>query len=123
MDRVPEGTWIPTLAAGQPLRDLADLREVQVEGTEVLEGVKTSRLVGWLPAKDHLGGLGLNELAVDAVEADPDARVEVTIWVDGTGRMVRIMRTTQSQTDVKASATTDLTDFGIAAQIRDPREP
>lgn len=119
---VPEGTWIPTLAAGQPLRDLADLREVRTDGSELLDGVETTRLVGWLPAAGHLGGLGINELAVAAIEADPGARVEVTVWVDGTGRIVRIMRTTQSQTDVQASATTDLTDFGMAAQIRDPRE-
>ena len=40
-----------------------------------------------------------------------------------TGRIVRIARTIASTTDVQASSTTELSDFGIAAQIRDPQEP
>lgn len=120
---VPDGTWIPTIAAGRPLRGLTDLRDVRVDGTERLGDAETTRLVGSLPAAGNLGGLGINELAAQAVQDDPGARVDVTLWVDGTGRIVRIARTIASATDVQASSTTELSDFGIAAQIRDPREP
>ena len=119
---VPDGTWIPTIAAGRPLRGLTDLRDVRVDGTEALGDIETTRLVGSLPAAGNLGGLGINELAAQAVQEDPDARVDVTVWVDGTGRIVRITRTIASTTDVQASSTTELTDFGIAAQIWDPLE-
>lgn len=117
---VPEGTWIPTLAAGQPLRGLADLQDVRDDGGERLDGIEVTRLIGSLPAAGNLGGLGINELAAKAVESDPGARIDVTVWIDGTGRIVRIMRTIASTTDVQASATTDLREFGVAAQIRDP---
>lgn len=120
---VPDGTWIPTIAAGRPLRGLTDLRDVRVDGTERLGDAETTRLVGSLPAAGNLDGLGINELAAQAVQDDPEARVDVTLWVDGTGRIIRITRTIASTTDVQASATTELSDFGIAAQIPDPREP
>ena len=119
---VPDGTWIPTLAAGQPLRGLADLREVRIEGEEVTQQGQTTRLAGWLPVAGNLAGLGVNEEAARVVQDDPGARIDVTVWVDGAGRIVRIMRTIVSETDVQASSTTVLTDFGAAAQIRDPLE-
>lgn len=119
---VPEGTWIPTLAAGDPLRGLADLADVRDDGTELLQGVETTRLTGSLPAAGNLGGLGINELAAQAVERDPEARIGVTVWIDGAGRIIRIMRTIQSATDVQASSTTGLSEFGVAAQIQDPQQ-
>lgn len=117
---IPADTWIPTLAAGQPLRGLADLRDVRDDGDERLDAIETTRLVGSLPAPGNLEGMGINDLAAAAVEADPQARIDVTVWLDGAGRIIRILRTLVSSTDVQSSSTTTLTEFGVAAEIRDP---
>lgn len=115
-----EGETVPTLAAGQPLVGLAELAELRNEGAEVIGDVETTRFTGWLPAQSHLEGMGLNDIAARRVLDDPAARIDVTVWVDGLGRIIRIMRTVASTSGVAASSTTELTDIGMPVTISDP---
>lgn len=124
----PNGDWIaldtdesvPTLGAGQPLSALSDLADVRVEGAEEINGIQTTRYTGWIPARDHLGGLGINDIDARGVTDDPTARINITAWVDSAEHIVRVMRTLDSQSGIAASSTTELHDFGTSAAIDAP---
>lgn len=119
---LPEDESVPTLAAGQPLRNLTELAEVRVDGEEQLDDIATTRYVGWLPAADHLDGFGLNDLDARGVTDDRNARINVTVWVDGLGRIVRVTRTLDSASGIAASTTTSLRDLGGPLEVIAPIE-
>ena len=117
---IPADEWTPTAGAGRPLQGLDSLMGVRATGEELLDGVATTRYTGSLPLTGNTAGLGLNEQALRLVAADPSARLEITVWVDQQGLIVRVMRTLVSTTDVSASNVTRLDDFGLAAAVSAP---
>ena len=119
---VPVEEWTPTAAAGRPLRGLSDIPDARPDGTEVLDGVETTRYRGFLDLAGHGDGLGLNERALQLAAASPSARIEATVWIDDRGLIVQVLRTLVGTTDVAASTVTRLADFGTSAAIAPPIE-
>lgn len=119
---VPVEEWTPTAAAGRPLRGLGELEDARIDGTEILDGVETTRYTGSLDLVTQGEGLGLNARALQLAAAQPGARVMATVWIDGQGLIVQVMRTLVGGADVAASTVTRLADFGTAAAIRAPIE-
>ena len=119
---VPAEEWTPTAAAGRPLRGLSDVREVRLDGVELIDGVESTRYSGFLDLAGNGDGLGLNSRALQRAAASPSARIAVTVWINGSGLIVQVMRTLVGATDVAASTVTMLSDFGGAATIVAPIE-
>lgn len=125
---VQPGSWLavdpdrptPTSQAGDVLRGLAQLADAEPDGEESLQGTPALRYCGWLPAAGDGSGLGLTDDEQAMLQAQPGARVQVTIWIDPAGRIVQVMRTLQNAGPVAATSIVRLTDFGIAAPITAP---
>ena len=106
----------------EPLKDeeglirdtvLAQLADAEPDGEESLQGTPALRYRGWLPAAGDGSGLGLTDDEQAMLQAQPGARVQVTIWIDPAGRIVQVMRTLQDAGPVAATSIVRLTDFGI----------
>ncbi|NQW71630.1 MAG: hypothetical protein HQ453_02775 [Actinobacteria bacterium] len=119
---VPAEEWTPTAAAGRPLRGLSDVIGVRRDGVEFLDGVEATRYSGSLDLAGHSDGLGLNSRALQLAAASPSTRIAATVWIDGSGLIIQVMRTLVGATDVAASTVTKLTDFGTAAAVTSPIE-
>ena len=119
---VPVEEWTPTAAAGRPLRGLSDVIGVRPDGVEILDGVEATRYSGFLDLAGNGDGLGLNSRALQRAAASPSARIAVTVWINGSGLILQVMRTLVGATDVAASTVTMISDFGGAATIVAPIE-
>ena len=117
---VQPGRQTPTSQAGDILRGLSQVADAEPVGEESLQGTPTLRYRGYLPASDDGGGLGLTDDERSMVQADPNAMVEVTVWIDPAGRIVQVMRTLVGAEPVAATSIVRLADFGIAAPIAAP---
>lgn len=118
--RAPQGT--PTAGTMSPLRGLDEMQDVRVSGTEQLSIGEAERFTGSLPAVAYVEDLGLNPTAAEAVAADEQATIDVTLWVDREGRVRRIMRTLRTSLPIAAATFTDLVDFGVPIEVRTPTD-
>ncbi|MFM8352905.1 MAG: hypothetical protein ACKN9D_17810 [Actinomycetales bacterium] len=125
---VEPGQWLavdptrptPTSDTGLILRAIAGLRDPVADGSELVGGQPANRISGWLPAAGNAGGLGLTDPERSQAEAAPQARVQVTVWIDASGRIVQVLRSLQQAEPVAATSLVRLFDFGIAAPIESP---
>ena len=125
---VEPGQWLavdpamstPTSDASVVLRGIADLRESAQVGSELIGGQPATRITGWLPATGNSGGLGLTAPELAVVDGSPQARLQVTIWIDESGRIVQVLRTLQQAEPVAATSLVQLSEFGVAAPISAP---
>lgn len=117
---VDPATSTPTSDAPAVLRGIADLRDPVQTGSEVVDGQSATRITGWLPAPGNAGGLGLTAPERAVVDASPQARLQVTIWIDESGRIVQVLRTLEQTDPVAATSLVQLSDFGVAAPISAP---
>jgi len=130
----PDGPWIRTAYPGttatsgyaDTLRGLSILRDVTPEGPGSLDGVATSRYSGWLPATQaELQALGLTAgEAKQLVDALPDGRVAVTVWLDSGGHIVQVARdfVPPAPGDPQVHAVTTLYDFSVLLNLNSPRD-
>ena len=129
---VDQGQWLavesgrstPTSDAGDLLRGIADLRDPRPEGSESLDGAVATRISGWLPATGNAAGnaagLGLTDSELASALGSTRARVQVTVWVDDSGRVIQVLRTLQEAGPVAATSVARLSEFGVAAPITAP---
>lgn len=117
---IPADEWTPTASAGRPLRGIGDITDARLDGVEVLDGIKTTRYVGFLDFADHADGLGLNRQALQLAEAAGSASVELTVWIDERGLIVQVMRTLVGGDDIAASTVTRLSELGISGTVTPP---
>ena len=99
---VPDGTWTrlpserstPTGRLAEPLRGLGGLADVTRAGSDDLDGTPTTRYTGTLPASpDTLALLGFSDEELVQIGTDwQGSVVDVTVWVDGAGRVVGVER-------------------------------
>lgn len=117
---VDPATSTPTSDTPAVLRGIADLREPRKVGSELIGGQSATRITGWLPAAGNAGGLGLTAVERAVVDGSPQARLQVTIWIDESGRIVQVLRTLEQTDPVAATSLVRLSDFGVAAPISAP---
>lgn len=83
-----------------PLRGLGVLRDVSKEGTEVLDGVSTTRYTGWLPG---------------------DGREDVTVWIDDSGHVIRVDRSAKdAKVNTPVTMTTTMEEFSLQLDLTSP---
>jgi hypothetical protein len=128
----PEGPWYqledddstPTTFSLEPLADLTTVANVVNEGTEVLDGQSTTRLVGTSPAESCLDGAGFSDEDRVLIEQTNDIICRVSIWVDVDGHIVRIDRLFGADVndELRASSlrSTTLSGFGEPVVITTP---
>jgi hypothetical protein len=110
----PAGHVSPTSGFVDSLRGLGVLREVTNAGPERLGTVDTTRHTGWLPlTSDEATRLGLSG------EVAPEAREDVTVWIDSFGHAVRVERHAES-TDDAVTARTDFSEFSVLLNLSSP---
>ena len=108
------------------LRGLGTLGGLQLAGTEVFQGLTFHRYTGEVPVSAQaLGQLGIgSEDAAAIAAAAPDAMVQVTVWIDPSGRVVRVDRAIDvadtSVGPVSATTTTRLTEFSGDLDLSPP---
>ena len=96
------------------LRGIGVLRDVRIDGSESLGEIPTTRYRGWLPLTvDEALRLGL------AGTPAPEAREDVTVWVDDFGHAVRVDRYAATSDD-EVNARTDFSDFSILLDLTSP---
>ena len=95
-----DGTWLelagdstlPTTVAFNPFAGLADATNVVEVGTEDVEGVPTIRLDADLSPSDGTLIMGFSKEELTVFNETADASLIATMWVDGDGHIVRIVR-------------------------------
>ena len=108
------------------LRGLGTLSSLQLAGTEVFQGITFHRYTGVVPVSaQSLGQLGIGSEDAAAIAASaPDAMVQVTVWIDPSGRVVRVDRAIEvsdtSVGPVGATTTTRLTEFSGDLDLSPP---
>jgi hypothetical protein len=131
---VPDGLWTrlpderstPTGRLADPLRGLGSLQDVVRAGPEELDGIQATRYTGTLPASpDSLLVMGFTDEELVAIGEDwQGAVVEVTVWVDGAGRVIGIERSLDlpaaAAGPVTAETMTELSDFSLAIDLAPP---
>ena len=105
------------------LTELTDLTEV---GEEPIDGTETTKYTGTVDVEDAVGMSLPADLAQSTKKELEKASgtVDVSVWVDGDGRVVRLDQrgTVDVGTGAPLSTTssTTLTDFGVATDIAAP---
>jgi hypothetical protein len=131
---VPDGLWTrlpderatPTGRLADPLRALGGLQDVIRAGPEELAGTPATRYTGTLPASpDSLLLMGFSDEELVAIGEDWQGGViDVTVWIDGTGRVIGIERSLDlpgaAAGPVTARTMTELSDFTLAIDIAPP---
>lgn len=131
---VPDGLWTrlpderatPTSRLADPLRGLGGVADVTREGAEDLEGVPTIRYTGSLPASpESLALLGFSDEELVDIGTDwQGAVVDVTVWIDGRGRVVGVQRSLDlpgaTAGPVSAETMTLLSDFTTSIDLEPP---
>jgi len=124
-DRGAKGVPMPVdagLGSGDPLQALEALRRggvarnVKIDGTEEVRGTPTTRWVADLDTK-KLGGV--SDANRQFLEALGIRHIRYSLWLSDDG-VVRRMRTVAEGTSMSTAATTELYDFGVAAEIEVP---
>jgi hypothetical protein len=114
----PDGGWMristkdpnpgttPTSASADPLRNLEVLRGVTGQGPETVDGIPAERFTGWLPVDEaELSAMGLSDEEIGAIGSIPEgSRVDVTLWLDAAGHVIRVDRLMDLGGTTQASA-------------------
>lgn len=119
----PDGT--PTSRIADVFDGLVAVPVWTVAGAEQIGTGSATRYTGVL--REWSSGLGLNDAETEALLA-AGATIDISAWVDGQGRLVRILRVlrpvsasaTPAPIPIRASTLIDLTDFGITSSIDAP---
>lgn len=128
----PGGPWTRYDGAGSTatgrlpdvLRGLGTLDDLVIEGTEDVGAVRATRYSGRTPVTEvALGQLGFS--AGDAgrlAAAAAGEQIDVTVWVDQRGRVVRVDRSVDlpGADPVSARVTTRLGDFSASLDLSPP---
>ena len=132
--QVPDGRWVknagvdasPTGRVADVLRGLGTLTGLRLDGTEVFQGLTFQRYVGTVPISPltlQQVGIGAEDAKAIATGAE-GAEVTVTVWVDPSGRVVRVDRSVDlpqtSRGPVTASTTTRMTEFSGDLDLSPP---
>lgn len=123
---LPDATATPTGRLADPLRGLGGLTGVTADGTEVIGGEEAGRYRGSMAADPTaLTFLGLPDATVAALgDTWQGTRVDVVVWVTGSGRVVRIDRSWSAPTTpagpVSARTSTRLSDYVSLINIDPP---
>ncbi len=99
-----DGTWfaieregaLPTTVAFDPLQGLESATDVVRVGPDDVLGVATIRYDAELDAGAGPTTMGFSEEELTVFSSGSDASLIATIWVDGDGRIVRLLRDYQS---------------------------
>ena len=116
----------PTSYLVDALRGLGTAMSVVQGGTEQLGGVTATRYVGRIPADaDSLSMLALPAEQISGLsDAWRGQWIDVTVWVDGGGRIIRVDRALEipdtPDGPVSATTSTRLEDFGQAIDLEPP---
>jgi hypothetical protein len=128
----PDGSWFqfdsenstPTSYALAPLTDLASVSDLQNEGTERIDGMDTTRLVGTTRPEDCISGAGFSQ--EDELEFGDDVICGVSVWIDEEGLIVRVDRTFRATTatgvEARSVRSTTFTDFGSVINVSTPTD-
>ena len=95
-----DGTWLelagdstlPTTVAFNPFAGLADATNVVEVGTQEVSGIPTTRLDADLSQSDGTLIMGFSKEELTVFNETADASLIATMWVDGDGHIVRIVR-------------------------------
>jgi hypothetical protein len=131
---VPDGTWTrlpderatPTGRLVDPLRGLGGLTDVTETGPEELDGIPATRYTGTLPASpESLALLGFSDEELVEIGTEWQGEVvDVTVWIDGKGRVVGIRRALDlpaaAAAPVSAVTMTSLSDFTTTIELEPP---
>lgn len=131
---VPGGSWVKeagvdasaTGRVADALRGLGTLGGLRLDGTEEFQGLLFQRYVGTVPVSAlALEQIGIGAQDAKAIAADASgADVTVTVWIDPSGRVVRVDREVDlpdtSLGPVTASTTTRLTEFSGDLDLSPP---
>ena len=110
----PPGHVSTTSGFIDSLRGLGVLRDVVNEGSDQLGAVATTRYRGWLPlTADEASRLGLSGTPA------PDAREEVTVWIDDFEHAIRVDRRGATDLD-SVTSRTDFSDFSVLLNLTSP---
>lgn len=126
---VPDGRWVRLDDAGStptgplvgPLRGLGGLQHVAEDGHEVMGGVEVTSFTGDLPATAQALqqlGLTVEEQAVMQAAA-AGTPIQVTVWIDGGGRVVRVDRSLDLPVG-SATTSTTLSRFSDPIDLSPP---
>jgi hypothetical protein len=130
---LPDGPWYqletndatPTSYSLDPLSGLASVTNATNEGSEVIDGIQTTRYVGTTDPADCIAGAGFNDEDQVQLEGSEGILCRVSMWVDEDNRIVRIDRLFTAEIDngVTASSlrSTTLSNFGAAVSIETPQ--
>lgn len=83
---------LPTTVAFAPLAGLADATNVVEGGTEEVEGIPTLRLDADVDPSEGTAIMGFSEEELTVFADATNASLIATMWVDGEGRIVRVLR-------------------------------
>lgn len=123
----PDGDKTVTSRMITPMTGLGELTDLRIEGTDPIDDAPTTRYVGRLAASpDRLRALGLTDDDLASVgDTWEGASIDVTAWVDGKNRIVRVDRAFdvvgQEGTPVRAATSTVLTDFATGLNLVAPK--
>jgi hypothetical protein len=122
----PSGVRTQASRMISPLTGLGDLTDIVDAGQVELDGTQTRRYTGLLAVTpDRLEALGLTEADLTSVgDAWEGADLDVTVWIDGRNRVVRVDRAFdivgQTGVPVSASTSTLLSDFAGPLDLTGP---
>lgn len=131
---LPDGTWTrlpserstPTGRLAEPVRGLGALQNVTRVGPDDLDGIPTTRYTGTLPASpETLALLGFSDEELVEIGADwQGGIVDVTVWLDGRGRVVGVERSLDlpgaATGPVTAVTMIRLSDFTTSIDLEPP---
>ena len=130
----PSGLWThqpdrlatPTSRLADPFRGLGTAMDVTRRGPERLGDQATTRFTARIPAdSDSMALMGLSGDQIASLgDSSRGQWVEVTVWVDGRGRIVRVDRSVDIPNapdgPVSATTTTLLDDFSRTVDVEPP---
>ena len=124
-----EETWfeierenaLPTTIVFEPFRGLDQAANIRIDGEEDVRGAATTQLTATLNPNDAGIEMGFSEEERSIVKDATDASLTATIWVDGDGRIVRVLReysaTSSEQDPIEATSLYLFDEFGVERPI------
>ena len=124
-----EETWfeierenaLPTTIVFEPFRGLDRATDIRIDGEADVRGTPTTQLTATLDPNDAGVEMGFSEEERSIVKDATDASLTATIWVDGDGRIVRVLReysaTSSEQDPIEATSLYLFDEFGIERPI------
>jgi hypothetical protein len=114
---LPSQTATPTGRLTDPLRGLGTMSNARATGSDVIDGMSTTRYEGTIPADPAaLALLGLSDATLAKVgDVSRTTDIAVTVWIDAHSQVVRIDRTVDvpdsAAGPVSAQTSTTITEY------------